>query len=67
MKPVKFGFSDVSKDHNLLEEVNSHANIFVTVYRKTGHNGAPFEKFFFALTELSASILLSSPSFIVAA
>ncbi len=29
--------------------------IYVTVYRKTGHNAAPFEKIFFALTELSAS------------
>ena len=28
---------------------------YVTVYRKTRHNAAPFEKFFFALTELSAS------------
>ncbi len=30
-------------------------SIDVTVYRKTGHNAAPFEKFFFELTELSAS------------
>ncbi len=29
--------------------------VYVTVYRKTGHNAAPFEKFFLALTELSAS------------
>ncbi len=29
--------------------------LFVTVYRKTRHNAAPFEKIFFALTELSAS------------
>ncbi len=28
---------------------------YVTVYRKTGHNAAPFEKIFFALTELLAS------------
>ncbi len=32
-----------------------HPNIYVTVYRKTGHNAAPFEIFFVALTELSAS------------
>ncbi len=28
---------------------------YVTVYRKTRHNAAPFEKIVFALTELSAS------------
>ncbi len=30
-------------------------SIYVTVYRKTGHNAAPFKKFFLALTELLAS------------
>ena len=32
-----------------------YISIYVTVYRKTGHNAALFEKFFVALTELSAS------------
>ncbi len=36
-----------------------HVYEYVTVYRKTGHNAAPFEKKFFSFTELS------SPSFIV--
>ncbi len=38
--------------------------IYVTVYRKTGHNAAPFEIFFCTYRVVGIQIL-SSPSFIV--
>ncbi len=43
------------------------AELYVTVYRKTGHNAAPFEKNFFCSYRVVGVQILSSPSFIVVA
>ncbi len=39
----------------------------MTVYRKTGHNAAPFEKIFCCTYRVVGVQILSSPSFIVVA
>ncbi len=41
--------------------------LYVTVYRKTGHNAAPFEKIFCCTYRVVGIQLVSSPSFIVVA
>ncbi len=52
------GYNCHSVCHTLsleIPDIQLLISTIVTVYRKTGHNAAPFKKIFFTLTELSAS------------
>ena len=49
-------YSNIPQFHDLVkQDVVCSICIYVTVYRKIGHNAAPTKKFFFALTHSSAS------------
>ncbi len=46
---------------------NERTTLYVTIYRKTRHNAAHFEKIFFCTYRVVGVQILSSPSFIVVA
>ena len=62
---IEATYTDFKKTYD--EGILHFRSTYVTVYRKTRHNAAPFEKNFFCTYRVVGVQILSSPSFIVVA